>query len=105
MGLRKKKNFNKMSKRKKKRATKVKYIEVIRGKKEREKLVGDSCKECKAFYIACGLWSDTDPEANQRLLNRYSKHRHRRGNSPKREGTPPGFWDVYIFDSDGETTK
>jgi len=89
-------------KRKKEVVNKVKCVEVIRGKRERENLEGCPCSECLRFYKASGMWKEGDDEHNRLLMKRISRHRHRRGNTPPRSSTPPGFWDLDFFESSDE---
>jgi hypothetical protein len=70
------------------------YQEVVRKKKERKRLPGHECDECRKFYKSIQLSDHMDPEckhARQReLCDAASRHRYRH----KRPSTPPGYWDI-----------
>ncbi|XP_063973581.1 uncharacterized protein LOC135160690 [Diachasmimorpha longicaudata] len=64
---------------------------VVRGKSERAKLKGWSCKDCQAYYENMNL---TEEEMKKRM-DQCSRHRSKYN---ERYNTPPGFWNP-VFDN------
>lgn len=60
------------------------YIDVVRKKEERKKLLGHTCKECEIFY------ADLPAEEREKKLTSCSRHRFRY--IPP--STPENFWEV-----------
>ncbi|KAI9270532.1 hypothetical protein BDA99DRAFT_502041 [Phascolomyces articulosus] len=66
------------------------YVEAVRKKDERKKLIGTTCKCCADYYYAAG--NLPGPEGRmitpEERIQQCSRHRDRF----KRPKTPPGFW-------------
>jgi hypothetical protein len=76
-----------------------KYQEVIRGKKQREKLHGHDCECCKGFYDALLSGKGGQVFNREELIQQNSRHRSRYAQV---ESTPKDFWEMSFTDSIAE---
>lgn len=84
------KNFSPIKKAKKETFEsnrKIKFHEVVKGKKERDKLNGYTCRECVQYYATDKI----NKEDLDKKLKLCSKHRHKYTPPPV---TPDSFWRV-----------
>uniref|UniRef100_A0A0C9R3X8 RBBP8 protein n=1 Tax=Fopius arisanus TaxID=64838 RepID=A0A0C9R3X8_9HYME len=70
---------------------------VVRGKSERAKLKGWSCRDCQVYYENMNLTEDE----LQKRMDQCSRHRSKFN---ERYQTPPGFWNP-VFDDTPSTQK
>ena len=75
-----------------------KYQEVVRGRKEREKLHGRDCECCKGFYDAIFSGKGAEVFDRQKLIQENSRHRSRYAEVEK-DNTPNEFWELSFMDS------
>jgi len=61
------------------------HVEIVRKKKDREKLPSHDCEQCKAFYDA--VKNDFHKAS---LINQCSRHK----DQFLPPATPPGYWDL-----------
>jgi hypothetical protein len=73
-----------------------KYKEVVRGKKEREKLHGNDCECCKGFYDALLSGKGAQVFDRDKMVQENSRHRSRH---VEVENTPKDFWEMSFMDS------
>lgn len=76
-----------------------KYQEVIRGKKQREKLHGHDCECCKGFYDALLSGKGAQVFNREELIQQNSRHRSRYAQV---DSTPNDFWEMSFADSIAE---